>query len=162
MALIISDANILIDLECAELTPRIFRLDLEFAVPDLLYHDELSQHHGDLPALGLRLYEMPPELISQAYQYRTRYPKPSIYNLFALVLALARECPLLTGDKDLRQLAVRKGVEVFGTLWLMERLYESRLVPQDPNDEPASELLARNRADRSPHSKAKSRRKASA
>ena len=58
MALIISDANILIDLECAELTPRIFRLDLEFAVPDLLYRDELSQHHGDLPALGLQLYEI--------------------------------------------------------------------------------------------------------
>lgn len=128
MALIISDANILIDLECAELTPRIFRLDLEFAVPDLLYHDELSQHHGYLPALGLRLYEMPPELIGRAYQYRTRYPKPSIYDLFALVLALARECPLLTGDKDLRQLAQRKGLEVFGTLWLMEQLFDARLI----------------------------------
>jgi len=32
------------------------------------------------------------------------------------VLALARECPLLTVDKDLRPLAELKGVEVFGTL----------------------------------------------
>jgi len=131
MALIISDANILIDFECAELTPRIFRLDMEFAVPDLLYRDELSQHHGDLPALGLQLYEMPPDLIGQAYEYRTRYPKPGIYDLFALVLALARECPLLTGDKVLRQLAERKGVEVFGTLWLMEQLFHARLVGID-------------------------------
>jgi len=131
MALIISDANILIDFECAELTPRIFRLDLEVAVPDLLYHDELSQHHGDLPALGLQLYDMSPELIGQAYQFRIRHPKPSIYDLFALVLALARDCPLLTGDKDLRQLAALEGVEVFGTLWLMEKLFGARLISVD-------------------------------
>lgn len=58
MALIISNANILIDLQCAELAPRTFRLDIEFAVHDALYRDELSQHHGDLPALGLQLYEL--------------------------------------------------------------------------------------------------------
>ena len=44
MAFIISDANILIDFECADLTPRLFQLDIELAVPDLLYHDELSAH----------------------------------------------------------------------------------------------------------------------
>jgi len=131
MALIISDANILIDLECAELTPRIFRLDLEFAVPDALYRDELSQHHGDLPAPGLQLFELSPELISQASALRSRYSGPSTYDLFALVLALDRECPLLTGNKALRQLAGLKGVEVFGTLWLMEQLFDARLISID-------------------------------
>jgi len=131
MALIISDANILIDFEHADLTPRLFQLELDLAVPDLLYHDELSRHHGDLPALGLQLLELPPELIGQAYAYRSRYPKPSIYDLFALVLSLDRQCPLLTGDKALRQLAQNEGVDVFGTLWLMERLFDVRLVTID-------------------------------
>ncbi|TQE97794.1 MAG: DUF3368 domain-containing protein [Spiribacter salinus] len=131
MALIISDANILIDFECAALTPRLFQLDLDLAVPDLLYHDELSTHHGDLPALGLQLLELPPELISQAYEYRSRYSKPSIYDLFALVLSLDRQCPLLTGDKALRELARSKDVEVFGTIWLMEQLFDARLVTID-------------------------------
>jgi len=84
---------------------------------------------------------MPPELIGQAYQYRTRYPRSGIYDLFALVLALARECPLLTGDNDLRQLAGLKGVEVFGALWLMERLYESRLLTLDEMAESYEAML---------------------
>ncbi|WP_376694251.1 PIN domain-containing protein [Wenzhouxiangella sp. EGI_FJ10409] len=141
MALIISDANILIDLECAELTPRIFRLDLELAVPDALYRDELSQHHGELPALGLQLYELSPELISQAFALRARYSGPSTYDLFALVLALDRECPLLTGDKQLRRLAVEKGVGVFGTLWLMEQLFDAALLSIDQMDSAYQTML---------------------
>lgn len=74
---------------------------------------------------------MPPELISQALALRARYSGPSTYDLFALVLALDRECPLLTGDKALRQLAGEKGVEVFGTLWLMEQLFEAGLISID-------------------------------
>lgn len=131
MALIISDANILIDFEHAGLTPRLFQLELELAVPDLLYHDELSKHHGDLPSLGLQLLELSPALISQAYEYRRQHPKPSIYDLFALVLSLDRECPLLTGDKALRLLASDKGIDVFGTIWLMEQLFNDKLITID-------------------------------
>lgn len=131
MALIISDANILIGFEHAGLTPRLFQLELELAVPDLLYHDELSKHHGDLPSLGLQLLELSPALISQAYEYRRQHPKPSIYDLFALVLSLDRECPLLTGDKALRLLASDKGIDVFGTIWLMEQLFNDKLITID-------------------------------
>jgi len=131
MALIISDANILIDFEHAVLTSRLFQLELELAVPDLLYHDELSSHHGDLPSLGLKLLELPPALIGQAYAYHARHPKPSIYDLFALVLSLNRQCPLLTGDKALRQLAQDEGVAVYGTIWLMEQLFNAWLVTID-------------------------------
>lgn len=142
MALIISDANILIDFEHADLTPRLFQLELELAVPDLLYHDELSKHHGDLPSLGLELLELPPALIGRAYEYRSQHPKPSIYDLFALVLSLNRQCPLLTGDKALRQLARGEGVDVFGTLWLMERLFEARLITVDEMESAYDAMLA--------------------
>ena len=128
MALIISDANIIIDLECAGLTGRIFRLDMEIAAPDLLFHDELSGHHANLPALGLRILDLSPALIEQASSLCAHHSAAGIYDMFALVLALDRRCPLLTGDKTLRLLAGEYGVEVFGTLWLMERLHESRLI----------------------------------
>jgi len=127
-ALIISDANVIIDLECAGLTGRIFRLPMEIAVPDLLFHDELSEQHGNLPALGLKILELSPALIGQASTLCARHSAAGIYDMFALVLALDRRCPLLTGDKTLRLLAGGYGVEVFGTLWLMERLHESRLI----------------------------------
>lgn len=128
MPLIISDANVIIDLECAGLTGRIFRLDMEIAVPDLLFHDELSERHSDLPALGLRILELSPELIDAASNLCAHHSAAGIYDMFALALALDQGCPLLTGDKILRLLAGEYGVEVFGTLWLMEKLHESRLI----------------------------------
>lgn len=128
MALIISDANIFIDLECAGLTARMFRLNYEFAAPDLLYNNELSKDHGDLPGLGLQLRELSPELIQEGWDRRSRHRKLSIFDLFALVLARAEGCPLLTGDKFLRADAEAEGITVYGTLWLMERLFEQRFI----------------------------------
>lgn len=105
IALVISDANVIIDLECAGLTGRIFRLPMEIAVPDLLFHDELSEQHGNLPALGLQILELSPALIDQASILCTRHSAAGIYDMFALALAQDRRCPLLTGDKMLRLLA---------------------------------------------------------
>lgn len=58
MNLIISDANIFIDLDCAGLTALMFRLEIDFAVPDILYDTELRERHGELPGLGLRVMEL--------------------------------------------------------------------------------------------------------
>ena len=46
--LLISDANILIDMEVGGLLEAIFRLDETFAVPDVLYSEELEEHHANL------------------------------------------------------------------------------------------------------------------
>lgn len=102
MALIISDANIFIDLNCADLTARMFRLNFEFAVPDLLYQDELSQHHPELPGYGLQIRPLGPELISLSQACRSNYSLLSIYDAFALILASHESAPLLTGDRNLR------------------------------------------------------------
>lgn len=62
MRLLISDANILIDVEVAGLTEVLFGLDHTFAVPDILYAEELAARHGRLIALGLEVMEPVPEL----------------------------------------------------------------------------------------------------
>ncbi len=46
MLLLISDANILIDIEDGNLTPVIFRLPYEIAVPDILFELELRERHS--------------------------------------------------------------------------------------------------------------------
>lgn len=43
MLLLISDANILIDIEDGHLTPAVFRLPYVIAVPDILFELELRQ-----------------------------------------------------------------------------------------------------------------------
>jgi len=53
MLLIISDACVLIDIECGELTSAMFSLSCQFAVPDTLFVEELEERHAHLLQFGL-------------------------------------------------------------------------------------------------------------
>ena len=46
MKVLVSDTSVLIDLERGSLLETSFRLPFEFAVPDLLYQQELKDHGG--------------------------------------------------------------------------------------------------------------------
>ena len=56
--LLISDANIFIDMEVGGLIERMFDLDYQFAVPDVLFAEELAGHHGYLLDLGLQTRQL--------------------------------------------------------------------------------------------------------
>ena len=45
MQLLISDANILIDMDVGGLLQKMFRLKHQFGVPDVLFVEELVRHH---------------------------------------------------------------------------------------------------------------------
>ncbi len=51
-----------------------------------------------------------------------RYLRPSRQDLFALVLAETLGATLLTGDGALREAAREMGVEVHGTIWLLDQM----------------------------------------
>jgi len=131
MRLLISDANVLIDIEEGELVPVLFRLPHRIATPDILFFDELESHHRDLPEAGLELLPMSGDLIDEAGRQAAAYSAPSRYDMLALVLAREQGCVLLTGDNPLRKLASEQGVEVHGTLWLVEQMVGEQLLSQD-------------------------------
>lgn len=54
MLLLISDANILMDVEVGDLVAPMFSLGYQFAVPDVLYYDELEERHAHLLGMGLQ------------------------------------------------------------------------------------------------------------
>ena len=61
----------------------------------------------------------------RALEYRLRQPALSLPDCFALALATRGEWILLTGDRELRRLAVSEHVECHGVLWLMDRMIET-------------------------------------
>lgn len=128
MTLLISDANILIDFDVGGLIRSMFQLPEDFAVPNTLYEEELIEHHAELPGYGLRALDVQEEFVLEAYRLGGVYRKPSHLDLLALALAKQEECPLLTGDYNLRLAAIDEQVEVHGTLWLMERMMEIGIV----------------------------------
>ena len=53
MLLLISDANILMDVEVGDLVAPMFSLGYQFAVPDVLYYEELEEQHAHPPLIGV-------------------------------------------------------------------------------------------------------------
>jgi len=126
--LLISDANILIDLEDGGLITQLFSLPYQFSVPDMLFYDELEQQHSYLLEIGLQVGELNPQSMQKAEMLCQQYTQPSRYDCFALVLAKQEQCPLLTGDKNLRKAAENEQVEVHGTLWVVDSLLQHQLI----------------------------------
>lgn len=128
--LLISDANILIDVMAGGILEEIFSLDYKFAVPDVLFHEELREQHPDLPDMGLTILALGEAAIIDTAQLGVRHARSGVSNNDCLAMALARQesCPLLTGDNALRQVSILEEVEVRGTVWLMGELLESGVV----------------------------------
>tara|TARA_R110002072_G_scaffold3149_10_gene23550 strand:- start:9248 stop:9796 length:549 start_codon:yes stop_codon:yes gene_type:complete len=121
-SLLISDANILIDIIAAGLTKEMFSLQYDFAVPVLLFEQELKENHGHLVKSGLNLIDMEAEHAKRIETLGKQYNGVSAFDLMALTLAEEKEAPLLTGDRKLRQVCMAENIEVYGTLWLIEQM----------------------------------------
>lgn len=131
--LLISDSNIFIDMIVGDLLEQMFQLPETFAVPDVLYEEELSEQHPELLDLGLLRLVLKGDGVAEAVQLGaicTGRDAPSRNDLMALMLAKQENVPLLTGDRRLRKLAeVHYGaMEIRGTLWLVERLVGEALI----------------------------------
>lgn len=128
MLLLISDANILMDIETGDLVAPMFSLGYQFAVPNVLYYEELEEQHAHLLNMGLEVRTVSAEGVARVEILSQNHLKPGRNDLFALALAEAEKCPLLTGDANLRTAAESEQVEVKGTIWLiLEMVREQRI-----------------------------------
>ena len=122
MQVLISDANVLIDMDDGQLLERMFQLPFQFKVSDMLFQDELSELHPHLLQFGLIPTELTGDSMLEALRMTRLYAGPSRYDCFALALAKQEACPLLTGDAALRKAAEKEAVVVMGSIWLVEKM----------------------------------------
>lgn len=126
--MIILDANICVDLSNGNLLVAVLRLNDTFQLPDVII-EELKEPEGTtLVSLGYQPRRLSPEEVQIAFQCASKYAKPSRTDLFALVAAKTSNSILLTGDENLRKAAIQERVEVHGLFWLMDKLFESKIV----------------------------------
>lgn len=132
MLLLISDANILIDMEAGELMETFFSLPLQFAMPDIIYMEEVEPGSPGLEDQGLQIMEVTSDYVEYALRLPEQYGGTACHNDY-LALALAKQegCPLLTGDQGLKQAALGEDVSVMGTVWLLRAMVENRLLSVD-------------------------------
>lgn len=73
--LMISDANVLIDLEEGELIEQLFKLPYDFCCPDTLFYEELEKWHHSLLGLGLQLMVLDDIAVLEANRLIPQYSK---------------------------------------------------------------------------------------
>ncbi len=123
MQVLVSDTSVLIDIERASLTARLFDLPYEFVVPDLLYEAELLDWMGpDLVDLGLRVEELTPQETARATELKRAKAMLSTPDVFAFCLAAERDWVLLTGDGALRAEAESQNLAMHGVLWVFDEM----------------------------------------
>ena len=132
MRVLVSDTSVLIDLDRGSLVESTFRLPFEFTVPDLLYERELREHGGpDFVRLGLRVEELDGDGVALALSYLRKRRSLSLPDSFALALTKRNAWTLLSGDRELRELAEEEEVRCHGVLWLLDQMFDHRVIELD-------------------------------
>lgn len=83
---------------------------------------------ADLQKRGLIGVDLKIEEFIYADELSRQYVKLSGYDRTALAVAKLRNIPLLTGDNPLRKAAEIEGVEVFGSIGLLDKLYDGDFI----------------------------------
>ena len=135
MQLISSDTSVWIDFEVIDALTEPFLLNgcysflmsAETMDAELQYPSDLSTR---LEEYGLVRTELQEDEYLLVLTLGSKYKQLSSYDTFALAIAQNRSIPILTGDGALRKAAEKEGIAFHGTLLVIDRLWEEKLITQ--------------------------------
>lgn len=150
MRIAIQDANILIDLELAGLFDSYFELRIETHTSDFIVQELRQGGHeaalSHIRADRIRMHEFTePQLSKIVALYEEVQSGPDLADCSVLYLARELDATLLTNEKPLRKAAGKRCIEVHGTLWILDRLVETKLLAPAEAAACIKRLLAANR-----------------
>ena len=132
MKVLVSDSSILIEFSKRELLDKMFHLEFQFAVSDLLFHEELidlgAYSRQDLLAFGLRVESLDAQGVETAIVYQSERPALSLVDSFALALADRQGWHLLTEDRTMRSVAQSKGIAHRDALWVIDSMQDAGIL----------------------------------
>jgi len=132
MRIVVSDSSCLIDLRKASLLDAFLTLPYEVLIPNTLFEDELlkftATEKRTLLRNGLKVVDVPGAGVLRAREVIQQAPGLSIHDGFAFAVAEEHDgCILVTGDRLLRALAARHGIETHGVLWILDQIHQHGL-----------------------------------
>jgi len=131
--IVVSDTSCVIDLRKGQLLDAILALPYTIAMPQPLFDDELlslkDEEKERLIESGLQIFDVDEAGVSAARAYRRSFKRLRLYDCFALVAAERKwkNSILLTGDRNLKKVAIDRGIKAHGVLWATDQLYEHKL-----------------------------------
>lgn len=123
---VVNDASCLIDLRKARLLHLLVQLPYRLIIPLPVRESELicfTPQEWAILDSGLEVFDLPPDLVGEAFLVKAVHPKLSANDCFCLVTTRCHQRSiLLTGDALLRGVAIEDGRRVHGVLWVIDEL----------------------------------------
>ncbi len=135
MTIVLTDANILIDLIKLDLLQYFFRLPFEFVTTELvldeLYDEQRQSCQAHIQSNRFRILEIEVSQSIEIAQLSAQQRSLSIQDCSAYYFAEKIAAILLTSDNQLRRFARRGEVDVHGHLWIFDKLVETSEISPD-------------------------------
>lgn len=133
MKIFITDTNVFFDLMNIEALPEFFGLDFEvcttdFVVSEILRLEQAEQIQSFIRSKQLTVYSFSADEIDEIVNLKTKRVLRRIADKSVLWKALQLKCELLTGDKNLRTEAEENGLNVHGSIWVVMKIVEAKLL----------------------------------
>ncbi len=128
-SLLVTDSNIWIDLVNGEILAVVFNLPYQFITTDFAKMEDMhAETWAALMNYKIMVLGSTQEQVNEIQQLRKKQPALSITDLASFVLAKDLPAALLSGDKALRRIAEKNGIEVHGVLWVLDQLVDHQVV----------------------------------
>jgi predicted nucleic acid-binding protein len=133
MKLIITDTNVFFDIISIGALSEFFALDFEicttdFVVNEVLESDQKMQIESFIKTNKLLVFKLSAEEVEEIKSFTTKRFFKGITDKTVLWKSYQLKCPLLTGDKKLRNEADDLKIEVHGSIWVINELIEKEII----------------------------------
>ena len=133
MKLIITDSSVFFDIIKIQALPEFFALDFEICTTDFVKCEILESEQREQIEMFIRshqliVFELSEKEIEEIENFKTKRFFKTIIDKTVLWKAKQLKCPLLTGDAKLRSESIDQGITVYGSLWVIRMMVESKVV----------------------------------
>lgn len=141
--IIITDTNIITDLDNAKVLDKFVQLDNVY-ISDMVKNDEINQKTGNLAVIKkIKIKEATPSQLMEISNLSKNIKQLSPYDLINYIIARDNNYILATGDDHLKRFAEGNNVPVIRTLKIIELMREKGVISYEEEIE-AYELLLKN------------------
>lgn len=133
MKLIITDVSVLFDLYQLEILPEFFALKAEISTTSFVYNEivianQVVEFEVYKRSQKLNVIMLTDEEQDAVNQFATKRNLKSLPDKTMLWKSIQLNCSLLTCDRKLKLEAKEHGVEVHGSIWVIEKLVEENVL----------------------------------
>lgn len=126
MRLLVTDANIFIDLVHLGVIEAFFRLPFEIHTSDIVW-DEISAHHPAFEGMSVHVHSVEPDEMKTFLRLNEHYPGLGMADCSVIYFSELLQGICLTGDGTLRKIVQTRGQEVHGILFVVKQFAECRI-----------------------------------